>query len=567
MFKRLLVVPLVTVSVVSGVSAAAPIRAAGAATSPSIAIGDASVVEGDAGTRTIFFAVTLSQPGTSTVSVAATISAGTATAGKPTNLDADFNDKAGATKPLTFKTNRKTITPVVKYVTVVVYPDRADEEDETLRVTLSSPSLGWTLGRAAATGTIVDDDDTAKSGIEIAIGDASVHEGDATKRAAKLAVTLSSAPTSGEVRVSYVVADGDAECGPVRKGLPALATDDCFDNAGRTKTLVFKTGQRAKAVPAVAFSDTSTESDESFTVTLSNPSGATMRDSTGTVVIIDDDPSPFTAPSAPAPVLAVAGPSNGMLTVNWAAPDGDGGSPITGYELEITRPANVVIGSYTGTGANVTCGSPGVTCALRVRAINAIGASPWSDSTDGTTWRAPDAVGDLTVIGGNHVVSATWSIPASAGDFPVIDYRVERSDDGATFTFVGLTTFRTANVSCGERSECWLRVRARNSAGLGAAVNGSATSWGRPGAPTLTTIRRIGTSVGLGWTPPADDGGTTIIDYTGERTTDNGTTWAPIGSVQFTLPTCPLGTSCGFRIAALNIVGASAPSNPLIVGP
>jgi hypothetical protein len=71
--------------------------------------------------------------------------------------------------------------------------------------------------------------------------------------------------------------------------------------------------------------------------------------------------------------------------------------------------------------------------------------------------------------------------------------------------------------------------------------------------------------VGLGWTPPADDGGTAITDYTGERTTDNGATWTPIGSVQFALPTCPVGTSCGFRIKAVNIVGASAPSNELTV--
>jgi hypothetical protein len=560
-------IEVLAIALLLGGLIAVPVGKAAAAVTPTIAIGDATVVEGDAGARTLHFAVTLSQPGTSTVSVGATITAGSATAGKTTNPDADFYDKAGATKPLTFTFSRGK-TPVVKYVVVSVYADTALENDETVHVTLSAPSPGWALGRTEATGTIVDDDATAKSGIEISAGDATVHEGDATKRAAKLAVTLSVAPTIGEVRVDYTIADGTAVCGPMRAGLPVVTTDDCFDNAGRTKTLVFKVGQRRKVVPMFAFPDTRSEPDESFAVQLSNPIGATLRDDTGTVGIIDDDTPTITAPDAPVLVSAVAGPANGMLVVSWDPPTSDGGSPVTDYELEITRPADTIVGSYTGTGANVVCGSPGITCGLRVRARNVVGASAWSDPIDGTTWRAPDAVGDLSASGGIHTVHAIWSTPISPGDFPIIDYRIERSDDGTNFAFVEYTTARASSVSCGaERSTCWVRVFARNAAGLSAEAVSSATSWGRPGAPTLASIRRIGISVGLGWTPPADDGGTAIFDYTGERTIDGGATWTSVGSVQSSLPTCPSGISCGFRVAAVNIVGASSPSNVLTVGP
>ena len=552
---------------ISGGLIAVPVDMASAAATPTIAIGDASIVEGDAGARTLYFAVTLSQPGTETVVVAATTTAGTATAGKPTNPDADFNDKAGATKLLTFKFSRGK-TPVVKYVAVPVYADAALEGDETVHVTLSAPSPGWTLGRSEATGTIVDDDAAAKSGIEISIGDATVHEGDATKRAAKLPVTLSTAPTTGEVRVAYTIVDGTAECGPTRAALPVVPTDDCFDNAGRIKTLVFKAGQRRKAVSAFVFPNADPEPDESFLVQLSDPVGATLRDDTGSVVIIDDDAPTVTVPDAPVLVSAVAGPANGMLVVTWDPPANDGGSPVIDYELEITRPAGVIVGSYTPTAVNIVCGSPGITCGLRVRARNVVGPSAWSDPIDGTTWRAPDAVGDLSVNGGNHTVQATWSTPTSPGDFPIIDYRIERSDDGVNFAFVEFTTFHGSTVACGtERSTCWVRVFARNAAGLSSGVDGSAMSWGRPGAPTLVSVRRSGTSVGLAWTPPADDGGTAILDYTGERTVDVGATWASVGSVQFSSPTCPTGISCGFRIAAVNMVGASSPSNVLTVGP
>ena len=217
-----------------------------------------------------WIAVTLSQPGTSTVSVAATITAGDATVVKPTNPDADFNDKSGATKPLTFKVVRGK-TPVVKYVAVSVYPDAVQEEDETMHVTLSSPSSGWMLGRTEATGTIVDDDASPKSGIEVSIGDAAVHEGDATKRPRSRGHVVGRTPgRRGTCRVTRSPT-GTRKCGPTRAGLPVVPTDDCFDNAGRTKTLVFKAGQRLKAVAAFVFSDTETESDQSFAVHFVEP--------------------------------------------------------------------------------------------------------------------------------------------------------------------------------------------------------------------------------------------------------------------------------------------------------
>jgi hypothetical protein len=61
--------------------------------------------------------------------------------------------------------------------------------------------------------------------------------------------------------------------------------------------------------------------------------------------------------------------------------------------------------------------------------------------------------------------------------------------------------------------------------------------------------------------------GVPIIDYLGERTVDGGLSWTSVGSVQFTTPSRPVGTSCGFRISASNLLGAGPASNVLFVGP
>ena len=164
--------------------------------------------------------------------------------------------------------------------------------------------------------------------------------------------------------------------------------------------------------------------------------------------------------------------------------------------------------------------------------------------------------------------SALWSVPSSAGDFPIIDYRIERSTNGVNFTFVELTPYRAATVSCpGERVTCWVRVRARNAAGLGPSSEANADYVGST----------VGTHVGE--YPPhryvgrarVDRPGrrrrNAVFEYMGERTIDGGVTWVAIGSVQFVVPTCPVGISCGFRVSAVNAVGASAPSNVLTVGP
>jgi len=115
---------------------------------PSLSINDASIAEGDAGTKTLNFTVTLSSASSLTVTVDFATANGTATAGS------DYVSKAST---LTFNQNDSS-----KTINVKINGDQAFEPDETLVVNLSNPTNA-TISKAQGTGTILNDD--AQGGI------------------------------------------------------------------------------------------------------------------------------------------------------------------------------------------------------------------------------------------------------------------------------------------------------------------------------------------------------------------------------------------------------------------
>ena len=153
----------------------------------------------------------------------------------------------------------------LKTIEVQTREDAIDEPDETFTVRLSSPSDAR-LPDHTATGTITDDDDPPTLSIE----DTTVGEGNS----AQFTVTLS--PASGKiVTVDYKTADGSAE-------KPA-------DYTFTSDSLTFSPGELIKTISVETREDDTDEPDEMFTVTLSNPSGATLDDDTATGTITDDD--------------------------------------------------------------------------------------------------------------------------------------------------------------------------------------------------------------------------------------------------------------------------------------
>jgi len=143
----LVLAAVLVVTVVTAAPAAPPGRGGG-----TLAISDATVVEGNTGRATLLFTVQLSGPATSATVTYAT-SNGTATAPR---------DYAAASGTLRFdRRNRK------RRVVVRVVSDTVRERKETFRVRLSNPS-GATILDGSALGTIRNDDGLHPAGSKIA---------------------------------------------------------------------------------------------------------------------------------------------------------------------------------------------------------------------------------------------------------------------------------------------------------------------------------------------------------------------------------------------------------------
>jgi len=223
---------------------------------PGLALSNASVVEGDAGSKTLIFNVTLSAALTTPVTVQYATANGTATAGS------DFQTATGT---LTFAPGE-----TQKSILVTVHGDLAAESDETFAVVLTN-AVGAVIRTAQATGTIRDDDQPPTA----TIGDVAVVEGNSGSKLAVFTVTLSRTPKAGEiVSVQYSTANGSATSGS--------------DYQATSGTLTFAAGETAKFISIVILGDTTPEAHEMFRLNLT-ATGATLQRTQATGTISDDD--------------------------------------------------------------------------------------------------------------------------------------------------------------------------------------------------------------------------------------------------------------------------------------
>lgn len=222
-------------------------------TPPTLSIADASIAEGNSGTKDLIFTVTRSNPIGATRVNWATAN-GTATAGS------DYTAGSGS---LLFLEGESTKTVIVK-----VTGDTTTEPDEAFTVTLSGVQYG-AIGRATATGTILNDETPPT----FSVGDVTIVEGDTGTTSAVFTVTRTTSATAGSV--AYATAAGTA-----------LAGVDFTSVAG---TLNFAIGELSKTVSVPVIGDTDVEQDEAFTLDLSNPVGATIADGQGLASIVNDD--------------------------------------------------------------------------------------------------------------------------------------------------------------------------------------------------------------------------------------------------------------------------------------
>ena len=226
-------------------------------TGPFLSINDTGVMEGNAGTRTATFTVTLSPMSAQTVTVSYATANGTAT-----TADADYAAKSGT---LTFLPGETS-----KTIGVTVNGDTKFESDEVFFVNLSGAASA-TISDGQGSGTIMNDDAPPA----LSIGDAVVAEGDSGTAGASFAVTLS-APSGVTTFVNYATADGTA----------TAANHDYVPGSG---TLILTPGVTTAVVTVPVAGDTTVEPTETFFVDLSAPVGAALYDARGQGSIVNDD--------------------------------------------------------------------------------------------------------------------------------------------------------------------------------------------------------------------------------------------------------------------------------------
>lgn len=158
----------------------------------------------------------------------------------------------------------------VKTVTVAILNDGLKEGTKSFRLTLSNPTGGAVLGSRSSTTVSIQDNDPGV-GFEASASSVWEKAGEIT-----LCVVRGNDSVLGPFTVDYATTDGTAVAGQ--------------DYAALSGTLQFEENQTVKSITVPILPDTLAECNETFRVTLSNPSnGAGLGTATATVSILEHD--------------------------------------------------------------------------------------------------------------------------------------------------------------------------------------------------------------------------------------------------------------------------------------
>jgi hypothetical protein len=221
---------------------------------PSVSVNDVTVTEGNTGSVSATFTLTLSAAYGQPVTVHFDTADGSATAG---------GDYTAASGDVTIPAGQTTQT-----VTVAVLGDRLAEDTETFLVNLSGATGGF-VADGQGVGTILDNEP------RLSVNDVTVTEGNTGSVNATFKVSLSVAYDQ-PVTVHFDTANGSATAGDYTTG---------------SGDVTVAAGQLSQAFTVAVLGDRLPEATESFVVNLSSPGGnALVADGQGVGTIVDNEP-------------------------------------------------------------------------------------------------------------------------------------------------------------------------------------------------------------------------------------------------------------------------------------
>jgi glucose/arabinose dehydrogenase len=302
---------------------------------PAISVNDVTVTEGNSGTTTATFTVSLSNTSTQSISVNYATAGNTATSG---------TDFVAASGTATITAGQLSTT-----VNVTVNSDTTFEANETFNVNLTSPTNA-TIADSQGVGTINNDDGMPT----IFINDAAVTEGNVGTTSAAFTVSLSN-PSSQTITVDFATADN-------------TATTAGSDYAAASGTLTFTPGQLTQPINVTVNGDTTFEPNETFNVNLSAATNSTIADSQGVGTINNDDAQPSISINDAAVtegnlgttsagfMVSLSNASSQTITVNYATADNTAASgsdyvsaagTLTFNPGQLTQPVSVTVNGDT----------------------------------------------------------------------------------------------------------------------------------------------------------------------------------------------------------------------------
>ena len=264
-----------------------------------VSVGDVAKDEGDSGTKTFNFTVSLNRPANGTKQVDYDTADGKAKA------PGDYGAKSGT---VVFTQGQQT-----KQVPIQVKGDTTEEPNEIFTVKLSNASGATAIADNRGTGTIRDDDAPPRISVS---GPGTMPEGDSGTTAFPFEVSLSRPAPAGGASVEFEAVEMD-------RGTSAERGTDFRTNAGR---LNFAAGVEEKTVQVLIEGDGRFEQDERFRLRISDAARATIADAVGVATIENDDPPPPHATIHGVSAPEDTGPFRFTITLDRPAPPGGVGA-------------------------------------------------------------------------------------------------------------------------------------------------------------------------------------------------------------------------------------------------
>ncbi len=317
---------------------------------------------------------------TTATEVSVTVGAGTATGG-----GTDFDDVAGFT--LTIPAEDTSVTS--ESFDLKTTEDELFEGPETVQV--SGTADGFTVTPAEI--AITDDDAPV---ISIAAQSVNEDAGSAT-----LTVTRTG-DLSGTSSADYAFSDG-------------TATGSGTDYTGTSGTVTFAANEGSQTLPVSIVQDTLWEDpDETFTVTLSSPSGATLdpNGTSATITITDDDDAPTAVSLRLVPTAVTEGGGAQTVTVHADVQGGTTYADATEVTVTVSAGTATLTTDYAVTTAAGTITIP----AGGTTASTTFGITPVSDTlveTGGETLTVGGSSGSLTVNAATLTITDDDTAPST----------------------------------------------------------------------------------------------------------------------------------------------------------